>query len=164
MATVPSGPRLGHAEQWSHSDGTGILQVLIMSCHDMWNTWHQGLWSPQNLMAKPEGFFGNWRPEGHVLHTSQQAMIKIFYNTFITQNYDKKCIKFTQIKLTTMAIDNSHRRQKKIGLGCSQEVTAPLILFFKLLFHWLNFDWHSKRMTYIHNHHSLRHTIKNITW
>ena len=27
-----------------------------MACRDLWNTWHEGLRSPQNPTAKPEGF------------------------------------------------------------------------------------------------------------
>ena len=33
---------------------------------------------------------------------------------------------------------HSNRRRNKIGLGCSQEGTAPLIFIFELLFPWLN--------------------------
>ena len=64
--------------------------IKIMACRDVWNTWSSGLWSPQNPTAKPEGFCGDRRPEGHEFHTTRLAMIKTYHSTSIIQNYDKK--------------------------------------------------------------------------
>ena len=33
-----------------------------MACRDVWNTWHEGLRSPQNPTAKPEGFVATGGP------------------------------------------------------------------------------------------------------
>ena len=94
------------------------------------------------VTTKPDGeaggFCGDRRPEGHVFHTSRQAMIKTYYSTSIRKNVIQNCSYFTQMKSTTTAIDDSNRRRNKLGLGCSQEATAPLILIFKLRFLWLN--------------------------
>ena len=65
-----------------------------------------------------------------------------------------------QMKSTTTAIDDSNRRRNKLGLGCSREATAPLILIFKLLFLWLNIGRHFKGITQFHNCHSPKHTSK----
>ena len=87
------------------------------------------------VTTKPDGeagrFCGDRRPEGHVFHTSRQAMIKAFYRTSIRKNMVQNCSYFTQMKSTTTAIDDSNRRRNKPGLGCSREATAPLILIFK---------------------------------
>ena len=94
------------------------------------------------VTTKPDGeaggFCGDRRPEGHVFHTSRQAMIKTYYSTSIGKNMIQNCSYFTQMKSTTTAIDDSNRRRNKLGLGCSREATAPLILIFKLCFLWLN--------------------------
>ena len=106
-----------------------------------WNTWHEGLRSPQNPTAK-------------------QAMIKTYYSTSIRKNMVQNCSYFTQMKSTTTAIDDSNRRRNKLGLGCSREATAPLILFLKWLFLWLNIGRHSKGITQCHNCHSPKHISK----
>ena len=67
---------------------------------------------------------------------------------------------FTQMKSTTTAIDDSNRRRNKLGLCCSREATAPLILIFKSLFLWLNIGRHFKGITQFHNCHSPKHTSK----
>ena len=86
------------------------------------------------VTTKPDGeaggFCGDRRLEGHVFHTSRQAMIKTYYSTSIRKNMVQNCSYFTQMKSTTTAIDDSNRR-RKLGLGCSREATAPLILIFK---------------------------------
>ena len=116
------------------------------------------------VATKPDGeaggFCGDRGPEGHVFHTSRQAMIKTYYSTSIGKNMVQNCIYFTQMKLTTTAIDDSNRRWNKLGLGCSREVTAPLILIFKSLFLWLNIGRHFKGITQFHNCHSPKHTSK----
>ena len=116
--------------------------------------------------TKPDGeaggFCGNRRPEGHVFHTSRQAMIKNYYSTSIRTNMVQNCSYFTQMKSTTTAIDDSNRRRNKIGLGCSREATAPLILIVKLLFLWLNICRHFKGITQFHKCHSPKHTSKKI--
>ena len=33
-----------------------------MACRDVWNTWHEGLRSPQNPTGKPEGFVATGGP------------------------------------------------------------------------------------------------------
>ena len=118
--------------------------------------------------TKPDGeaggFCGDRRPEGHVFHTSRQAMIKTYYSTSIRMKYGTNCSYFTQIKSTTTAIDDSNRRRNKIGLGCSREATAPLILIFKLLFRWLNIDRYFKGIMHFHNLNSPKHPSKNINW
>ena len=116
------------------------------------------------VTTKPEGeaggFWGDRRPEGHVFHTSRQAMIKTYYSTSIRKNMVQNCSYFTQMKSTTTAIDDSNRRRNKLGLGCSQEATAPLILIFKLHLLWLNISPHFKGITQFHNCHSPKHTSK----
>ena len=73
------------------------------------------------VTTKPDGeaggFCGDRRPEGHVFHTSRQAMIKIYYSTSIRKNMVQNCSYFTQMKSTTTAIDDSNRRRNKLGLG-----------------------------------------------
>ena len=116
------------------------------------------------VTTKPDGeaggFCGDRRPEGHVFHTSRQAMIKTYYSTSIWKNMVQNCRYFTQMKSTMMAIDDSNRRRNKLGLGCSREATAPLILIFKLLFLWLNIGRHFKGITQFHNCHSPKYTSK----
>ena len=101
------------------------------------------------VTTKPDGeaggFCGDRRPEGHVFHTSRQAMIKTYYSTSIRKNMIQNCGYFTQMKSTTTAIDDSNRRRNKLGLGCSREAIAPLILIFKLRFLWLNIGRYFKR-------------------
>ena len=116
------------------------------------------------VTTKPDGeaggFCGNRRPEGHVFHTSRQAMIKTYYSTSIRKDMIQNCSYFTQMKSTTTAIDDSNRRRNKLGLGCSREATAPLILIFKLCFLWLNIGRYFKGITHFHNCHSPKHTSK----
>ena len=116
------------------------------------------------VTTKPDGeaggFCGDRRPEGHVFHTSRQAMIKTYYSTSIRKTMVQNCSYFTQMKSTTTAIYDSNRRRNKLGLGCSREATAPLILIFKLLFLWLNIGRHFKGITQFHNCHSPKHTSK----
>ena len=116
------------------------------------------------VTTKPDGeaggFCGDRGPEGHVFHTSRQAMIKTYYSTSIRKNMVQNCIYLTQMKSTTTAIDDSNRRWNKLGLGCSREATAPLILIFKSLFLWLNIGRHFKGITQFHNCHSPKHTSK----
>ena len=116
------------------------------------------------VTTKPDGeaggFCGDRRPEGHVFHTSRQAMIKTYYSTSIRKNMIQNCSYFTQMKSTTTAIDDSNRRRNKIGLGCSREATAPLILIFKLRFLWLNIGRYFKGITQFHYCHSPKHTSK----
>ena len=116
------------------------------------------------VTTKPDGeaggFCGDRRPEGHVFHTSRQAMIKTYYSTSIRKNMIQNCSYFTQMKSTTTAIDDSNRRRNKLGLGCSREATAPLILIFKLCFLWLNIGRYFKGVTQFHNCHSPKHTSK----
>ena len=65
------------------------------------------------VTTKPDGeaggFCGDRRPEGHVFHTSRQAMIKTYYSTSIRKNMVQNCSYFTQMKSTTTAIDDSNR-------------------------------------------------------
>ena len=116
------------------------------------------------VTTKPDGeaggFCGDRRPEGHVFHTSRQAMIKTYYSTSIRKTMVQNCSYFTQMKSTTTAIDDSNRRRNKLGLGCSRDATAPLILIFELLFLWLNIGRHFKGITQFHNCHSPKHTSK----
>ena len=116
------------------------------------------------VTTKPDGeaggFCGDRRPEGHVFHTSRQAMIKTYYSTSIRKTMVQNCSYFTQMKSTTTAIDDSNRRRNKLGLGCSREATAPIILIFKLLFLWLNIGRYFKGITQFHNCHSPKHTSK----
>ena len=116
------------------------------------------------VTTKPDseagGFWGDRRPEGHVFHTSRQAMIKTYYGTSIRKNMIQNCSCFTQMKSTTTAIDDSNRRWNKLELGCSREATAPLILIFKLRFLWLNMGRYFKGITQFHNCNSPKHTSK----
>ena len=56
-----------------------MIYVLIMDYRDVWNTWHDGLRSPQNPTAKP--FCGDRKSESHVFYTSRQAVIQGHYST-----------------------------------------------------------------------------------
>ena len=116
------------------------------------------------VTTKPDGeaggFCGDRRPEGHVFHTSRQAMIKTYYSTSIRKNMIQNCSYFTQMKSTHTAIDDSNRRRNKLGLGCSWEATAPLILIFKLRFLWLNIGRYFKGITQFHNCNSPKHASK----
>ena len=118
------------------------------------------------VTTKPDGeaggFFGDRRPEGHVFHTSRQAMIETYYSTSIRKNMIQNCSYFTQMKSTTTAIDYSNRRRNKLGLGCSREATAPIILIFKLRFLWLDIGRYFKGITQFHNCHSPKHSSKKI--
>ena len=146
--------------QGNNSTNSVMLYVLFMACRDVWNTWHEGRRSPQNPTAKPEGFVATGGPRAMYFTHHGKPWIR----PVITRPFCKsmtKNINIEQIKSTMTEIDDSNRWRKKIALGCSQEATAPLILFFKL-FHWLNIERHLERMTYIHNQHSLRRT--SIIW
>ena len=94
-------------------------------------------WGPP-VTTKPDGeaggFCGDRRPEGHVFHTSRQAMIKTYYSTSIRKTMVQNCSYFTQIRSTTTAIDDSNRRRNKLGLGCSREATAPQFWFLNYFF------------------------------
>ena len=160
-----------------HQLQTSIVSLMQLLCLVFW-TKMQFAMSEINLQSflhhlccqlcrpvvKVAGFCGDRRPEGHVFHTSRQAMIKTYYSTSIRKNMVQICSYFTQMKSTTTAIDDSNRRRNKLGLGCSREATAPLILIFKLIFLWLNIGRHFKGITQFHNCHSPKHTSKNITW
>ena len=74
-----------------------------MACRDVWNILPEGLRSPQNPTAKPEGFVATG---GHVFHTSRQAMIKTYYSTSIRKIMVQNCSYFTQMKSTTTVIDD----------------------------------------------------------
>ena len=135
-----------------------VMDVITHSCwaigfnHGLpWCVKYMALGPP--VTTKPDGeaggFCGDRRPEGHVFHTSRQAMIKTYYSTPTRKKMVQNCCYFTQKKMsTTTAIDDSNRRRNKIGLGCSREGTAPLILIFELLFCWLNIDWYFKGITH----------------
>ena len=94
------------------------------------------------------------------LHNARATILNPFNSTSIRKNMVQNCSYFTQMKSTTTAIDDSNRRRNKLGLGCSREATAPLILIFKLLFLWLNIGRHFKGITQFHNCHSSKHTSK----
>ena len=136
---------------------------LAHNCHRNCQQYEPTIKGPP-VTTKPDGeaggFCGDRRPEGHVFHTSRQAMIKTYYSTSIRKNVVQNCSYFTQMKSTTTAIDDSNRRRSKLGLGCSWETTAPLILIFKLLFLWLNIGRQFKGITQFHNCHSPKHTSK----
>ena len=131
-----------------------------MACRDVWNTWHEGLRSPQNPTAKPEGFVATGGPRAMYFTHHGKPWLKTYYSTSIRKTMVQNCSYFTQMKSTTTAIDDSNRRRNKLGLGCSREATAPLILIFKLLFLWLNIGRHFKGITQFHNCHSPKHTSK----
>ena len=135
-----------------------------MACRDVWNTWHKGLRSPQNPTAKPEGFVATGGPRAmYFTHHGKpwlkpiiaRPLGKLWYKTVVTLHKWSQ-----QQRQSTTAIDDSNRRRNKLGLGCSREATAPLILIFKLLFLWLNIGRHFKGITQFHNCHSLKHTSK----
>ena len=64
------------------------------------------------VTTKPDGeaggFCGDRRPEGHVFHTSRQAMIKTYYNTSIRKKYGKKL----QLLYTNKVNNDGNRRQQ----------------------------------------------------
>ena len=134
-----------------------------MACRDVWNTWHEGLRSPQNPTAKPEGFVATGGPRAmYFTHHGKpwlkpiiaHPLGKIWYKTVVTLHKWSQ-----QRRQSTTAI---RRRRNKLGLGCSLEATTPLILIFKLLFLWLNIGRHFKGITQFHNCHSPKHTSKKI--
>ena len=64
-----------------------------MACRDVWNTWHEGLRSPQNPTAKPEGFVATGGPRAmYFTHHGKpwlkpiiaRPFRKIWYKTVIT--------------------------------------------------------------------------------
>ena len=117
------------------------------------------------VTTKPDGeaggFCGDRRPEGHVFHTSRQAMIKTYYSTSIRKNMIQNCSYFTQMKSTMTAIDDSNRRRNKLRLGCSREATAPLILI--VFFDWIWVDILKELLSFtIVTHQNIQ--AKNITW
>ena len=118
-----------------------------MACRDVWNTWHEGLRSPQNPTAKPEGFVATGGPRAmYFTHHGKpwlkpfiaRPLGKIWYKTVVTLHKWSQ-----QRRQSTTAI---RRRRSKLGLGCSREATAPLILIFKLVFLWLNIGRHLKEL------------------
>ena len=119
-----------------------------MACRDVWNTWHEGLRSPQNLTAKPEGFVATRGPRAMYFTHHGKPWLKPIIARQPEKKMVQNCRYFTQIMSTTTAIDDSNRRRNNIGLGCSREGTAPLILIFELLFRWLNIDWYFKGITH----------------
>ena len=141
---------------------------ILMACRDVWNTWPSGLWSPQNLTAKPEAFVATGGPRAmYFTHQDKRRVLwwpEAMYFTHHGKPWLKPIIagplyntmtKIYEIyanKVNNAAIDDSNRRRKKIGFGCSREVPAPLILFFKLLFRRLNIDWHFKTIFTIATH------------
>ena len=131
-----------------------------MACLDVWNTLHEGLRSPQNPTAKPEGFVATGGPRAMYFTHHGKPWLKPIIARPFRKNMVQNCGYFTQMKSTTTAIDDSNRRRNKLGLGCSREATAPLILIFKLLFLWLNIGRHFKGITQFHNCHSPKHTSK----
>ena len=133
-----------------------------MASRDVWNTWHEGLRSPQNPTAKPEGFVATGSPRAMYFTHHGKPWLKPIIARPLGKTWYKNCSYCTQMKSTTTAIDDSNRRQNKLGLGCSREATVPLILIFELLFLWLNIGWHFKWITQFHNCHSPKHTSKKI--
>ena len=132
-----------HILPWSFAcDGCTIIYIYILWVSYIIGFNHGLPWCVKYMprgppvTTKPDGeaggFCGDRRPEGHVFHTSRQAMIKTYYSTSIRKNMIQNCSYFTQMKSTTTAIDDSNRWRNKLGLGCSREATAPLILIFKL--------------------------------
>ena len=151
----------------AHCNPTKTPQYIVGFNHGLpWCMKYMARGPP--ITTNPDGeagmFCGDRRPEGYVFHTSRQPMIKTYYSTSIRKNMVQNCSYFTQIKSTTTAIDDSNRRRNKIGLGCSREATAPLILIFKLLFRWLSIDGYFKGIAHFHNLNSPRYPSKNITW
>ena len=71
----------------------------------------------------------------------------------------QNCSYFTQMRSTTTAIDDSNQRRNRIGLGCSREATAPLILIFKLRFRWLNIERYFKDLSIYLVVYSLHHNV-----
>ena len=131
-----------------------------MACRDVWNTWHEGLRSPQNPTAKPEGFVATGGPRAMYFTHHGKPWLKPIIARPLRKNMIQNCRYFTQMKSTTTAIVDSNRRRNKLGLGCSREATAPLILIFKLRFLWLNIGRYFKGITQFHNCHSPKHTSK----
>ena len=108
----------------------------------MWNTMARGPPVTTKPNGEAWGFCGDRMPEGHVFHTSRQAMIKTYYSTSIRKkNLVQNCSYFTQMESTTTAIDDSNRRRNKLGLGFSREATAPLIFILNyFFFYWISVD------------------------
>ena len=131
-----------------------------MACRDVWNTWHEGLRSPQNPTAKPKGFVATGGPRAMYFTHHGKPWLKPIIARPLEKNMVQNCSYFTQMKSTTTAIDDSNRRRNKLGLGCSRETTAPLILIFKSIFLWWNIGRHFKGITQFHNCHSPKHTSK----
>ena len=64
-----------------------------MACRDVWNTWHEGLRSPQNPTAKPEGFVATGGPRAmYFTHHGKpwlkpiiaRPLGKLWYKTVVT--------------------------------------------------------------------------------
>ena len=134
------------------------MSCHVMSCHVVscrvvsWHGMSCETYGPgPPVTTKPDcevgGFCGDQRPEGHVFHTSRQAMIKTYYSKSIRKKL----------------VQNNNRRWNKIRLGCPRKATAPLILIFDLLLRWINIDRYCKWIAHFHNLNSPKHPSKNIT-
>ena len=101
-------------------------------------------------------------PDGEAMYFTHHGKpwLKPIIALPLRKNMVQNCIYFIQMKSTTTAIDDSNRRRNKLGLACSRETTAPLILIFEILFLWLNIGRHFKGITQFYNCHSPKHTSK----
>ena len=76
-----------------------------MACRDVWNTWHEGLRSPQNPTAKPEDFVATGGPRAMYFTHHGKPLLKPIIARPSEKNMVQNYNYFTQIKSTTTAID-----------------------------------------------------------
>ena len=88
---------------WGHArrHGKRSLEMLIHVVGLPWCVKYMARGTPGTTKPDGEagGFCGDRRPEGHVFHTSRQAMIKTYYSTSIRIRYGTNCSYFTTNKV-----------------------------------------------------------------
>ena len=108
-----------------------------MACRDVWNTWHEGLRSPQNPTAKPEGFVATGGPRAmYFTHHGKpwlkpiiaRPFRKIWYKTVVTLHKWSQ-----QRRQSTTAIDFYNIPQCQLTISWVAMVTCGPIVFPKVL-------------------------------
>ena len=79
-----------------------------MACRDVWNTWHEGLRSPQNPTAKPEGFVATGGPRAMYFTHHGKPWLK----PIIARPSEKKYGTKLQLLYTNKVNNDGNRRQQ----------------------------------------------------
>ena len=135
-----------------------------MACRDVWNTWHEGLRSPQNPTAKPEGFVATGGPRAmYFTHHGKpwlkpiiaRPLGKIWYKTVVTLHKWSQ-----QRRQSTTAIDDG----TSSGLAVLGKRQHPWFWFLNyVFFDWISVDILKELLSFtIVTHQNI--LAKNITW